>query len=292
MSEWSVCIVVLNYRGKDLLPRCLPSLELAVKKARVPARVMILNNPGPEDGLDYARKNFPQVEIYQASQNKILCSYNELLPKLRDPVVILLNNDIKADEDFIDPLVESFKRDSRTFLAAPKVLDFEGKTVQAGRTKAGMKFGLFWSDARYHGYEKEVDKPSETFSSGFGAFDRVKFLELGGYDERYLPGIMEDADLSYRAQQAGYKLYYEPKSVVYHIGQVSFKKAYGARGTAILAHRNNFLFMWKNFSGFRFWAAHLFFLPLRLIFAVCRGNWPLAAGFFQALNQVCKGRKS
>ncbi|MDD5670855.1 MAG: glycosyl transferase family 2, partial [Candidatus Omnitrophica bacterium] len=156
--------------------------------------------------------------------------------------------------------------------------------------KGGIRFGIFQCDARYPGYEKEALTPSETFSSGFGAFSREKFLALGGYDDRYLPGILEDVDLCYRARKAGYHLYYEPQSVVYHMGQVSFKKEFGVTETAVLAHRNTFLFMWKNYSGFSFWIRHLFFLPLRLAFAACRGKWPMLIGFYRAVKMTVKGK--
>ena len=127
--------------------------------------------------------------------------------------------------------------------------------------------------------------PSKTFASGFGAFHREKFLELGGYDRRYFPGIMEDADLCLKAQRAGYALYYEPKSVVYHMGQASFKKAYSDLKRETLAFRNTFLFMWKNFRGIHFWVEHLFFLPLRMAWMMVRGRWGFALGFFEALRK-------
>ena len=115
-------------------------------------------------------------------------------------------------------------------------------------------------------------------------FSREKFLALKGYDELFLPGIMEDVDLCYRARKAGYHLYYEPKSIVYHIGQVSFKKRFGSFQTSVIAHRNNFLFMWKNFYGPKFWILHLFFLPLRLSFAFFRGNFAFILGFFKTFR--------
>ncbi|MFA6601158.1 MAG: glycosyltransferase [Candidatus Omnitrophota bacterium] len=277
-------IIVLNYNGAELLPKCLPSVAEAAACARYPTRLTVLDNLSQDDGLTYVRENFPKVDIAVASANRCLCSYNDYLRTVSEPVVILLNNDIRVEKNFVDPLVEPFTRDSQGFLVAPCVRSFDGATVEAGRSYAGVKFGMFWCDARPSGYESEFAKPSETYSSGFGGVDRRKFLDLGGYDERYLPGIMEDVDLCTRARRAGYHLYYEPRSVVYHMGQASFKKRFGSRGIAVMAHRNNFLFMWKNFRSPWFWAAHLFFLPLRLVFSIVRGNRAFVKGFFQALR--------
>ncbi len=275
-------VIILNYNGAELLPKCLPSIMEAARKTGF-TRVTVLDNCSTDNGLDYVTANFPDCQIERAPSNRLLCSYNDYVPKVKEPVVILLNNDIRVHRDFIEPLLTHFIRDPLTFLVAPRVMTFDGKTIESGRSKAKIRFGLFECTAHYLGYEKEALQSSETFSSGFGAFSREKFIALKGYDDLYLPGIMEDVDFCYRAQKEGYRLYYEPQSIVCHIGQVSFKKRFGSFKIAVLAHRNSFLFMWKNFSGPKFWIPHLFFLPLRLSFALLKGNLALALGFLNAL---------
>ncbi|HRK62351.1 MAG TPA: glycosyltransferase [Candidatus Omnitrophota bacterium] len=280
-------IVILNYKGETLLPQCLPSIVDAANQSSCPCRVVVLNNPsdGP-DGLDYVRREYPQVEIVQAPQNKVLCSYNDFLKSSNEDVSILLNNDIRVDAGFVDALVKAFESDPRLFLAAPKTMSFDGKTVEAADSRAEIRFGLFWCSARYPGYEANINRRGPTFSSGFGAFRVSLFNGLGGYDERYLPGIFEDVDLCLRAKRAGYELVYEPSSVVYHMGQASFKEAFKQRGIEVLASRNQFLFLWKNYSGPAFWFSHLFWLPLRFVFDALRGRTSLWEGFWQALAYI------
>ncbi len=280
-------VIVLNYNGAELLEECLPSIVKAAARAQFETRVSVLDNQSRDESRSIIEQKFPGVHFETASANRVLCSYNEYLPKISEEAVILLNNDIRVDRDFIDPLLERFSRDPKTFLVAPRVMSFDGRLVEAGSSKAGIKFGLFGCEARYPGYEKEAQVPSETFSSGFGAFSRTHFLALGGYDSRYLPGIMEDVDLCLRARRAGLSLYYEPRSVVYHMGQASFKRAFKPLALRTLAHRNTFLFMWKNFSGPGFWFQHVVFLPARVFFALLKGDPALALGFFEALRKVC-----
>lgn len=285
-----VRIIILNYNGEHLLPECLPSIVEAAHLSKYPTKVTLLDNLSLDAGVAYVTQRFPEVEIVHAPQNRVLCSYNEYLPHVKESIVILLNNDIRVAPDFIDPLVQRFLLEPETFLAAPRVMTFDGSKIEAAKTKAGIRFGLFWANARYPGHEEESLIPSETYSSGFGAFSRDKFLTLKGYDDEYMPGIMEDVDLCYRARQAGFRLYYEPSSVVYHMGQAAFKKRFGKWKISVIAHRNTFLFMWKNFSGFKFWSSHLFFLPLRLVFAVLKGNFALLVGFLEALQiRIARG---
>jgi len=278
-------VVILNYRGEKLLPQCLPSIVKAASQSLHDCQVVILNNPSDADGLEYVRDKFPQVEIVEAPENKVLCSYNPYLAASSVEVSILLNNDIRVDDQFVDPLVNRFIN-PKVFLAAPKVMSFDGETVEAADTRAKIKFGLFWASARYPGYEKNVDVSGPTFSSGFGAFRTSLFNQLGGYDERYLPGIFEDVDLCLRAKRLGYELVYEPHSIVYHMGQASFKDAFKQEGLKILAARNQFLFLWKNYLGFQFWVSHIFWLPFRMAWDAVRGRFFLWQGLWQALNRA------
>ena len=87
----------MNYRGEKLLPQCLPSIVKAAEMSLFPCRVVVLNNPSEHDGLEYVRNAFPQVEVVQAPENKVLCSYNAYLSAVTDDVAILLNNDIRVD---------------------------------------------------------------------------------------------------------------------------------------------------------------------------------------------------
>ena len=188
-------IIILNYNGETLLPQCLPSIVEAARRAKTPTGVTVLDNVSTDQGFLYVTSHFPEVTAVRAPENRVLCSYNDYLLQISEPVVILLNNDIRVEPDFVDVLLAKFSEDPLTFLAAPRVMSFDGKRIEAGRSRAGIRWGLFWCDARYPGYEEEALTPSETYSSGFGAFSREKFLELGGYDDRFQPGIFEDVDL-------------------------------------------------------------------------------------------------
>ncbi|MBU9889714.1 MAG: glycosyltransferase, partial [Candidatus Omnitrophica bacterium] len=265
-------IVILNYQGGSLLPQCLPSVVEAARVAKTPTAVTVLDNLSTDGSEAYVRSHFPDVEFVKAPRNLVLCSYNEYLKTIKEPVAILLNNDICVAKDFVDPLLEKFEDDPRTFLVAPRVMSFDGAAIEAVDTRFRMRWGMPQITARYPGYEAHAMVPDRTFASGFGAFSSEKFAELGGYDRRFLPGIFEDADLCLRAAQKGYSMYYEPRSVVFHMGQASFKKAFSSFRRESVAWRNTFLFVWKNFRGAGFRIPHIaFFLP-RVLWTLARGN--------------------
>lgn len=288
----SAHIVILNYNGEAILPECLPSIVEAVRTAKTPTTITVLDNLSQDGSEAYIRSHFPEVAFVKAPQNLVLCSYNAFLKTITEPIAILLNNDIRVDSNFIDPLVARFAEDPDTFLVAPRIMSFDGARVESGATRAGFKYGLFWTDARYPGYEAHTMIPSSTFSSGFGAVSTEKFLKLNGYDPLYLPGICEDSDLSLRAVRKGFHLYYEPQSLVYHMGQASFKKAFTDLKRETIAYRNTFFFMWKNFSGLRFWVYHVAFLPWRLLYALGKGRLGFLIGLLEAIWEYPKRRKT
>ena len=118
---------------------------------------------------------------------------------------------------------------------------------------------------------------------GFGAFHRRKFLELEGYDDLYLPGRLEDADICFRAYKKGWRCLYEPKSVVYHQGGVSFHREFGVQKTLVINARNTFLFMWKNLSDKMLCFQAILWLPVRLLYSLISMRPELFLGFWQAL---------
>ena len=181
-------MVVLNYNGAEILPKCLPSIVEASRKAFHPTTLTLLDNQSPDQSAEWARKEFPEIDVASAPKNLFLVSFNGYLKQIREDIAILMNNDIRVDQGFIDPLVRVFEKNPDAFLASPQVFSFDGSRYEGGRTQAKIKAGLFWSSAIFPGYESLVNQPGCTFASGFGAFHRKRFLELGGYDDLYLIG--------------------------------------------------------------------------------------------------------
>jgi len=276
-------IIVLNYNGGDLLLECLPSLIASAKNSKHEAKVILLDNGSRDQSDQETRERFPSVSVIHSTENKVLCSYNDYLEKADCDVAVLMNNDIRVEENFLDPLIVHFVTDSDVFMVTPKCLSYDGTRFEGGITRFRMKYGIFWASSRYDGHEQDIRHVHPTMSAGYGAFDRKKFLELGGYDELYLPGRLEDSDLCFRAWKRGWNLLYDPKSVVYHKGAVSFNKRFGESGTLKINHRNSFLFVWKNIQDPGYLVAHIILLPFRLLYALIRGQREFSAGFMEAL---------
>jgi N-acetylglucosaminyl-diphospho-decaprenol L-rhamnosyltransferase len=289
----STQILVLNYNGRSLLEECLPSVVEAARRSPIPCRVTVVDNGSTDDSLEILGRDWPDVGVV-VEPNRGLASFNSVLARMDEPVALLLNNDVKLAPGAVGPLLKVLGRHPDALFAAPACWTFDGLEYEGMRTRVRTRFGLVQGLCRVPGHEAWINLPDLTASAGpVLAVDRVKFLELGGYDPIFFPGRIEDLDLGFRGWMAGVRGYYVPRSVAYHKGFGSFEPAFGREGSDRLAARNTLLFAWKNLSGPRL-LAHLAWLPARLAFALVARRRVFVPAFCEALarlREVIQARK-
>ncbi len=283
-----VNILILNYNGRPLLEKYLSSFEAASKASDHHCRLGVIDNCSVDDSVEWLKKNFPSVAIYPCKVNRVLCSYNDIAKDIDDDIVIFMNNDMRVEQGFVDPMVDLFISDPQLFFVTPKCLSMETQAYEGSKTKASLKYGVFWSSSKYPGFEAHINRAGYTFQGGYGAFDRKKFLELGGYDDLYMPGRLEDSDLCFRAYKRGWKCLYEPKSIVYHEGGTSFHKKFGVKKTLAINWRNTFLFMSKNLSDKMTLLKFILWLPARIVYSLVTFKFEFLIGLFQAIPLLGK----
>lgn len=278
-------ILVLNYNGRALLDECLPSVVEAARSSPIPCRVTVVDNGSTDGSVEALRSDWPGVGLIE-EPNRGLASFNAVLGRLDEPVVLLLNNDVKLDPGAVGPLVAAVELNADALFSAPQCWTFDRREYEGMRTRVRSRFGLVQGMSRVPGHEEWVDRPDLTAAAGpVLAVDRAKFLALGGYDPIFFPGRIEDLDLGFRGWMAGWRGYYVPDSLAYHRGFGSFGPAFGRFGCDRLAARNTLIFAWKNLSGPRL-LAHLAWLPARLAFALAAFRPGFAVALVDALARL------
>lgn len=271
-------IVILNYNGVDILRRYLPLIVRAANESSHNVKVTVLDNKSIDNSVSFIRESFPFVNVAVAKANLIVASYNDFLATVPEEVIILMNNDAYMAPGCIDYLIVRLNDDS-VFVVAPKIMDGEGKNVTGGCMDFSVKAGLFRNKL------KQAGKNDYTlFVGSTAAYNREKFMALGGYDQIYLPGTYEDVDLCYRAWQRGWLCVYEDRAIAYHEDSVSFKKVYGDRKRQMMAARNAYIFVWKNIHDPAILLSNILFYPLLILYNVLRMRSDLAAGSIWALS--------
>ncbi len=286
----SIHVLVLNYNGRALLEECLPSIWQACRQARVPCSLSVVDNASTDDSRDWLEKNMPEVGWIACPENLILFSYNAVVAGMDPEAVLLLNNDIKAGNAFIQPLWDRFKSEPGVFCVSPLHLDFSG-AYNGGMNRFGSTLSLPWAGPEYRGALGESRQAGDTLFTGNGLFDREKFNTLGGFDPLFRPMGWEDTDLCTRAWRRGWPSLYEPASVVHHKSSASIARAFSASDRESLAFRNAFLWFFANFSSagmvWRFWLL----LPLTLPALLVTGRFSALRGFWSSLPRLAAARR-
>jgi GT2 family glycosyltransferase len=130
---------------------------------------------------------------------------------------------------------------------------------------------------------------NDTFwiSGGSCAIRKKCFEKIGEFDNLYDPFYWEDIDLSYRARKSGYKIKFNPESVVEHRHEEgSIKKHYNYEKIKFIAYRNQFIFIWKNITDNGLIMSHFIWLPYHFVTALLRFDTAFFSGFILALLKM------
>lgn len=211
-----VCVVVLNWNGQAHLPLLLESLLQAQatfeRQGLGSCRLIVLDNPGPTDDAAWIQQHAPGVDCIRAPRNDFLYSYNWLLPQLDEPYVVLLNNDLRVDKEFLQPLIQPFQAHPDVFATSARSLSWDGLSENGAAFSVRGRRGWYWWQME----PSSVTRPTLFAVGGYMAVDRARFLALGGFDPLFFPAYGEDIDLCLRAWERGWRSLYVPASVVYH----------------------------------------------------------------------------
>ncbi|HTD62683.1 MAG TPA: glycosyltransferase [Gemmatimonadaceae bacterium] len=261
MPSPSCAILVLNWNGVEHLRVLIPSLRAAVASLGAPVPIVVVDNRSTQSDVEWLRRECPDVEAVVAERNDFLFSLNPVVAGRSEEAIVILNNDMRVDADFLAPLLAHFD-DPGVFAATARVLDWDGTRQTTGQRRMAIRNCWY-----YQWWDLEVRQPVYTLDAGGGcaAFRRTFFVELGGFDPLYRPGYFEDVDLSYRAWMRGWRTVFEPRSVIYHReGATLQDRSREARFRTLLA-RNQALFTLKNIGGWLFVIGYLALAPFRLL---------------------------
>ncbi|MGE5042382.1 MAG: glycosyltransferase family 2 protein [Candidatus Levyibacteriota bacterium] len=282
-------VVIPNYNGYELVEQNLPVVIDSLEDYKEAAITIVDDGSQKEEQrklellVEKINKKSPvKVNLLLYQENKGFSSnVNRAALASTADIIVLLNTDVAPHKDFLQYLLPHFK-DKEMFGVGCMDESIEDKTVLRGRGIGEWRKGFL-----VH-HKGEVDK-TDTFwvSGGSSAFNREMFQKLGGLDTLYDPFYWEDIDLSYRARKAGYKVLFEPKSIVVHIHKKgSIKKHYRDDVIQSYAMRNQFTFVWKNITDGNLIFSHIFWLPYYLLSALSRFDKIFLKGFLLALMRL------
>jgi O-antigen biosynthesis protein len=282
-------VVIPNWNGRDLLEKYLPSVVAAM--ADHPDNEVIVVDNGSTDGsAEYLAQAFPTVRVVALPRNLGFGGgSNAGFRAAKNDVVVLLNSDMRVDRGFLAPLLEGFA-DPNTFAVSCQIFFTDPDRL---REETGLTQG-WWQDGGLH-VRHRIDPAIQDlypcFYGGGGscAFDRRKFLELGAFDRLLEPFYLEDTDLGYLAWKRGWKVFYQPRSVVYHEHRGTIGKKFSYGFIQGVLKKNFLLFCWKNVHEWPRLLPHFFFAYAGALLSVGFGDEPgraNLAAWWRAFRQL------
>lgn len=279
IAKPSVSIVIPNWNGVYLMKKHLSK----VVAASPGAQIIVADDLSSDGSVEFLKKNFPKVKVVPRYKREgFAANVNSGVKNATGDIIVLLNTDVEPQKDFLEPLVSHFS-DSQIFAVGC----MEKSSEKDGLILRGRGLA-HWEKGFYIHRRGEVDKSDTAWvSGGSGAFRKSMWEVLGGMDTIYNPFYWEDIDLSYRARKAGWKLLFEPKSIVYHYHEEGkIKREFNSFDVKRIAYRNQFIFIWKNLSDISILLSHAFWSPIRLFQALVRGEFLMIAGYILALTKL------
>lgn len=244
-----VAVVILNYNGKKYLQQFLP----LVIKYSAGSKIIVGDNASTDDSVDFLKTNFPNVRLILQSTNEGFSKgYNSVLRQVEAEYYVLLNSDVEVTENWIPPIIELMEQEPSIAACQPKILSYHNKDYFEYAGAAGGFIDIlgypFCRGRIFNTLEKDhgqYDGISRIFwATGACLFIRAEiYHQFKGFDDHFF-AHMEEIDLCWRLNKAGFKIMFLSQSKVYHIGGGTLPKDNPHK--TYLNFRNSLLMLFKN----------------------------------------------
>ncbi|MBU2938759.1 glycosyltransferase family 2 protein [Lacinutrix sp. C3R15] len=249
-----IAVVILNWNGKKLLEKFLPSVVTYSQEATI----YVADNASTDNSVDFVKTNYPEIKIIENTENGGYAKgYNQALQHVEEDIFCLLNSDIEVTKNWLTPILQEFNTNLETSIIQPKILDYKNKNYFEYAGAAGGfidKYGYPYCRGRiFDTIEKDQNQYQNTtifWASGACFFIKKEvFNTLKGFDESFF-AHMEEIDLCWKAFNLNYKTKYIGQSIVYHVGGATLQNTNPKK--TYLNFRNSLFTLTKNASGILF----------------------------------------
>ncbi|MFW6201060.1 MAG: glycosyltransferase family 2 protein, partial [Gemmatimonadota bacterium] len=222
-------VVIVNWNGRDFLPRCLEALA----RSTVPVRVIVVDNASQDGSVDYIRSEHPEVDVVALDENVgYAAGANVGLRHGGAPYAIVMNPDVALAPGYLERLIERCEADPRIGAAQGKLYatapaEFIGGRLEPGGTLDSAGHSIRRSRMVVDRGQGRPDGPAynrecSVFSAcGAALLLRRSMLEDVAVDGEYFDpsffAYKEDIDLCWRARLRGWDIRYVPTAVGHHV---------------------------------------------------------------------------
>ena len=219
-DEPTVSIIIPVYNQFEFTYHCVESI---LKNSGDITYEILIADDCSSDLTQYICDILPGVRHIRNEKNlRFLLNCNHAASYAMGKYVLFLNNDTQVMENWLAPLVTLIESADDIGMVGSKLIYPDGRLQEAG--------GIVWSDGTAWNYgnrsnpalpEFNYVKEADYISGASIMLPRALWEKIGGFDEAFVPAYCEDSDLAFTVRDRGYRVMYQPQSVVVHFEGVS-----------------------------------------------------------------------
>ena len=215
-----VSIVIPVYNQFAYTYACLKSI---IENTQGISYEVIIADDNSTDSTKNINSIVKNLVVVRNPENlRFLLNCNNAAKYAKGDYIHFLNNDTQVQPNWLNSLIALMDNDKTIGMVGSKLIYPDGRLQEAG--------GILWKDGSAWNYGNKSDPDLPEFNyvkevdyiSGASILIRNELWKrLGGFDTRYVPAYCEDSDLAFEVRKAGFKVVYQPKSLVVHFEGVS-----------------------------------------------------------------------
>ncbi len=245
-----VDVVIVNWNGLRHLVECLAALH---NQRFSDFSIWLVDNGSTDGSVAWVRSHYPKVRVIVNPVNRgFAAANNQAIRAGQAPYVATLNNDAIPGPDWLANLFFAMERHPHCGAAASLMVFAERPAVINSAGVAVDRLGIAWDRLGGHPVTDSESVPTPVFGACAGAalYRRAMLREIGLFDEDFF-AYLEDVDLAWRAQWAGWDAVYVPEARVLHYHSATAGEGSPFKG--YLLGRNKVWLILKNYPLPQLW---------------------------------------
>jgi hypothetical protein len=229
-------IIIVNYNVKDLLKKCLQSIEQTVKP--IEYEVIVIDNCSVDGSVALIKADFPQVKIIENHENRgFAAANNQGINCSHGDYILLLNPDTIVLSNSVERMLEFIENHQQAGIVGCKILNPDGSLQSSCRNFPSLaliffeSMGLhrFFSLSKYfvksylRNWAHNEIRMVDSVKGACMMVRRTAIEEVGLLDENYFL-YDEEVDWCKRMQEKAWDTFFIPDAQIIHYGEQSTKQ--------------------------------------------------------------------